>query len=84
MPFCDFTLAAPKKSFFFLIHSLNLRKKENRCFDNILFVNDSSVITKYPFLTLSCVLKVGRARWECLFEHSLYKEKPDFKKMILR
>ena len=52
---------------FFLIHSLNLRKKENRCFDNILFVKDSSVITKYPFLTLSCVLKVGRARWECLF-----------------
>ena len=56
-----------RNNFFFLIHSLNLRKKENRCFDNILFVNDSSVVTKYPFFTLSCVLKVGRAKWECLF-----------------
>ena len=67
MPFCDFTLAAPKKYFFFTIHSLNLCKKENLCFENILFVNYWSVITKYPFLTLSCVLKGRRARWECLF-----------------
>ena len=57
-----FYIGSSKEIIFFLIHSLNLRKKENRCFDNILFVNDSSVITKYPFLTLSCVLKVGRAR----------------------
>ena len=62
-----FYIGSSKEIIFFLIHSLNLRKKENRCFDNILFVNYSSVITKYPFLTLSCVLKVGRARWECLF-----------------
>ena len=65
--FLWFYIGSSKVIIFFLIHSLNLRKKENRCFDNILFVNDSSVITKYPFLTLSCVLKVGRARWECLF-----------------
>ena len=56
-----------RNNFFFKIHTLNLRKKEHLCFDDILFVNYSSVITKYPFLTLSCDLKVGRARWECLF-----------------
>ena len=60
-------LQQQRNNFFFKYNSLNLRKKEHLCFDNILFVNYSSVITKYPFLTLSCDLKVGRARWECLF-----------------
>ena len=53
MPFCDFTLAAPNKYFFFRKHRLNLRKEENLSFDNIMFVNDSSVINKISFFDLT-------------------------------
>ena len=59
MPFFDFTSAAPKKLKFLQIHNLNLRK-ENLCFDNILFVNDSSVINKISLLDLTMCSQSGR------------------------
>ena len=58
MPFFDFTSAAPKLKFL-QIHSLNLRK-ENFCFDNILFVNDSSVINKISLFDLTMCSQSGR------------------------
>ena len=45
--------AAPKKLLFLQIHSLILRKEENLCFDNILFVNDSSLINKISLFDLT-------------------------------
>ena len=60
MPFFDFTSAAPKKLLFLQIHSLNLRKEENLCFDNILFVNDSSVINKISLFDLTMCSQSGR------------------------
>ena len=38
-------------NFFLQIHTLNLRKEENLIFDNILFLNDSSVINKISRFT---------------------------------
>ena len=67
MPFFNFTSAAPKNFFFLQIHSLNLGKEENLSFDVILFVYDLSVIKKISLFDLTCVLKVGGGRWECLF-----------------
>ena len=70
-----------RNNFFFKIHSLNLRKKENLCFDNILFVNYSSVITKYPLFDLTMCSQSGRGEVGMfIFEQSLYEEKPNFKK----
>ena len=60
MPFFDFTSAAQKKLFSLQIHSLNLRKEENLCFDNILFVNDSSVINKMSQFDLTMCSQSGR------------------------
>ena len=66
MPFRDFTLAALKKYVFLEIHCLNLRE-ENLSFDNILFINDSSVIHKIFIFDLTLCSQSGRGRWECLF-----------------
>ena len=85
MPFCDFTLAAPKKKIFLKIHSLNLRKKENFCFDNILFVNYSSVITKYPLFDLTMCSQSGRGEVGMFILNShCMKKSPTSKNMILR
>ena len=53
-----------------------MRKEENLCFDNILFVNDWSVINKlkYRCLTLPSVLKVGGGGENVYLEHSLYEK----------
>ena len=57
-----------QRNYYFLqIHSLNLRKEENLCFDNILFVNDWSVINKISLSDLTKCPQSGRGRWECLF-----------------
>ena len=64
--------------FFFIIHSLNLRKKENLCFDNILFVNYSIVIS--PVWPSHVFSKWKGRGGSVYFEQSLYEEKPDFKK----
>ena len=60
MPLFDFTSAAPKKSIFLQIHSLNFRKEENLCFDTMLFVNDSSVINKISLFDLNMCSQSGR------------------------
>ena len=58
--FFDFTSAAPKKSIFLQIHSLNFRKEENLCFDTMLFINDSSVINKISLFDLNMCSQSGR------------------------
>ena len=54
------TSVAPKKSIFLQIHSLNFRKEENLCFDNMLFINDSSVINKISLFDLNMCSQSGR------------------------
>ena len=49
------------------IHNLNLRKEENLCFDNILFVNDWRIINKISLSDLTKFPQSGKGRWECLF-----------------
>ena len=57
-----------QRNYYFLqIHSLNLRKEENLCFDNILFVNDWRIINKISLSDLTKCPQSGRGRWECLF-----------------
>ena len=57
----------PRNYYFLQIHSLNLRKEENLCFDNILFVNDWRIINKISLSDLTKCPQSGRGRWECLF-----------------
>ena len=85
MPFCDFTLAALKKFFFLRRHSINLRKEENLSFDNILFVNDSSVINKISLfdLTMSSQSWKGDVGMFILSIHYM-KKNPTSRNMILR
>ena len=52
---------------FLQIHNLNLHKKENLSFDNILFENDWRVINKISLSDLTMWPQSGRGRWECLF-----------------
>ena len=61
MSFFNFTSAAPILFFFFLqINSLKLRKEENVCFENILFVNDWSVINKISLFDQTMCSPSGR------------------------
>ena len=48
------------------MHSLNLRK-ENLSFDNILFINDASLVHKIFIFDLTMCSQSGRGRWEGLF-----------------
>ena len=48
------------------MHSLNLRK-ENLSFDNILLINDASLVHKIFIFDLTMCSQSGRGRWECLF-----------------
>ena len=75
MPFFDFTSAAPKKLKFLQIHNLNLRK-ENLCFNNILFVNDSSVKT-IPVWPNHVFSKWKGRGGNVYFEQSLYEKKSE-------
>ena len=85
MPFCDFTLASPEKQFFLQIHSINLRIEENLSFDNILFVNDSSVIYKISLFDLTMCSQSGKGEVG-MFILSIHcmKKSPTSKNMILR
>ena len=57
-----------QRNYYFLqIHNLNLRKEENLCFDNILFVNDWRIINKISLSDLTKFPQSGKGRWECLF-----------------
>ena len=58
--FLSFYIGSSKEIIFLQIHSLNLRKEENLCFDNILFVNDSSVINKISLFDLTMCSQSGR------------------------
>ena len=78
MSFFNFTSAAPKKLIFLQIHSLNLRKEENLCFDNILFVNDWSVINKISPVSPNHVFSKWKGRGgNVYFEQSLYEKKSE-------
>ena len=68
--FCFGKIAArqlPRNYYFLQIHSLNLHKEENLCFDNILFVNDWRIINKISLSDLTKFPQSGKGRWECLF-----------------
>ena len=56
-----------RNHYFLQIHNLNLRKEENLCFDNILFVNDWRIINKISLSDLTKFPQSGKGRWECLF-----------------
>ena len=58
--FLWFYIGSSKQIFFFRKHRLNLRKEENLSFDNIMFVNDSSVINKISFFDLTVCSQSGR------------------------
>ena len=47
-------------NFFLEKHRLNLRKEENLSFDNIMFINDSSVINKISFFDQTTCSQSGR------------------------
>ena len=70
MPFFDFTSAAQKKLFSLQIHSLNLRKEENLCFDN--------VINKISPVWPNHVFSKWKGRGgNVYFEQSLYEKKSE-------
>ena len=73
--FFNFTLAAPNFFFFF---TNTQRKEENLCFDNILFVNDWSVINKISPVSPNHVFSKWKGRGgNVYFEQSLYEKKSE-------
>ena len=73
-----------RNNFFLQIHSINLRKEENLSFDNILFVNDSSVINKISLFDLTMCSQSGKGK-VVMFILSIHcmKKSPTSKNMIL-
>ena len=82
--FLWFYIGSSKQIFFFRKHRLNLRKEENLSFDNIMFVNDSSVINKISFFDLTTCSQSGRGEVG-MFILSIHcmKKSPTSKNMIL-
>ena len=76
--FLLFYIGSSKKINFLQIHSLNLRKEENLCFDNILFVNDWNVINKISPVWPNHVFSKWKGRGvNVYFEQSLYEKKSE-------